>query len=576
MIIKKILVTLAIIACVLGTIILLPLALAFGKSGRETKVLEKDYSMLSKKEIQEKLTRDFPMTGTIKLNEKMTDNSRLFNIELSSISAELDREKMASSLLYRRLNQGLLKYIKAFFQKRDFELEIKWDETKLNEEIDKITSQIEKPFIPSELLIEKGEVKVKDGQLGKKVDKNQLRSEILKTIEKNKTDIKMEIPVEIIGSLPEISKKTEAIKRAKVLLEKKVVLTWETEKNEIDRAASLNWINFEGTCNEERISEYVNTFDNSIRKEPKDAVFKFENGKVTEFEASKNGYSIDKNKLVPILCQSFINLITAETKETVIRLPLVWVEPKIKTETVNNLGIRDLLGRGISSFRHSSDIRNFNVEKGSSIVNRILVAPDETFSFLKALGEVTLDNGYKKAYVIKKGKTELDVGGGICQVSTTFFRAILDAGLDITERHAHAYRVSYYEEDSKPGFDATVFIPSPDLKFKNDTGHHLLIQSIYDGKNKKLTYEIYGTSDGRKVEISNYRQWDAQPAPPDVWIDDPTLPPGKVVKDESKVPGLKASFEWKVTKNGEVIHQKTFTSSYVPWAAVYRRGPVVQ
>jgi vancomycin resistance protein YoaR len=570
---RKTLVGLIIAVSILGTILFLPLALAFGKSGWDTKVLGKDFSMLSKKEILERLDGDFPILGTIKLNEKMTDNSRLFSIELSSISAEIDKERMISTLLYRRINQGLFKYMGAFFQERDFELEIKLDDSKLDKEIDRIVSQIEKPFIPSELLVEKGEIKVKDGQLGKRVDINILKEDILKTITGYNLDNRVEIPVEIIGFLPGAEIKTEVIEKASRLINKKVILTWEEEKSVVEKAEIINWIGFGDGCNLNKISGFVEIFGNSIKREPREAVFKFENGKVVEFEASKEGFFIDENKLTETICQGLVGWIDGETKEVVLELPLIRVEPKIKTETVNDLGIKELLGKGVSSFRHSSLIRNFNVEKGASIVNRILVAPNETFSFLKALGEVTLDNGYKKAYVIKKGKTELDVGGGICQVSTTFFRALLDAGLDITSRTAHAYRVSYYEEDSRPGFDATVFIPSPDLKFINDTGHHLLIQSIYDGKNKRLTYEIYGTSDGRKVEISNYRQWDAQPAPPDVWIDDPTLEPGKVVKDESKVPGLKASFEWKVTKGEEVLHQKTFTSAYVPWAAVYRRGP---
>jgi len=570
---RKILVGLIITVSILGTILFLPLALAFGKSGRDIKVLGKDFSILSKREILGRLDRDFPLMGTIKLNEKMTEDGRLFSIELSSISAEIDKEKMISDLLYRRINQGLLKYIGAFFQGRDFKLEIKLDDSKFDKEIDRIASQIEKPFIPSELLIEKGEVKVKDGQLGKRVDINILKENILKIITGYNLDNRVEIPVEIIGFLPKADIKLEVIKKASKLINKKIVLTWEEEKSEVEKAQIINWIGFGDGCNLNKISGFVETFDNSIKREPREAVFKFENGKVVEFEASRDGFLIDSAKLKETLCQEISNWTESEKKEIVVELPLILIAPKINTESVNDLGIKELLGRGTSSFRHSSTIRNFNVEKGSSIINRILVAPDETFSFLKALGEVTLDNGYKKAYVIKKGKTELDVGGGVCQVSTTFFRAILDAGLDITERHAHAYRVSYYEEDNRPGFDATVFIPSPDLKFINDTGHHLLIQSIYDGKNKKLIYEIYGTSDGRKVEISNYRQWDAQPAPPDVWIDDPTLSPGKVVKDESKVPGLKASFEWKVTKNGEVLHQKTFSSAYVPWAAVYRRGP---
>jgi vancomycin resistance protein YoaR len=250
------------------------------------------------------------------------------------------------------------------------------------------------------------------------------------------------------------------------------------------------------------------------------------------------------------------------------------IEPKLKNADVNNLGITDLLGSGTSTFKHSSATRNVNINKGASIVNRVLVGPGDTFSFIKSLGEVSTAAGYTQAYIIREGKTELDVGGGICQVSTTLFRAMLNAGLNITERQAHAYRVSYYEEDSKPGFDATVFIPSPDLKFINDTGHYVLIQSVLDMTNKRLTYNIYGTSDGRKVVIDNYRQWDATPAPPDVWIDDPTLPAGKVVQDEHSIPGLKTAFDWTVTaKDGHTIYQKTFQSNFAAWAAVYRRGP---
>jgi vancomycin resistance protein YoaR len=271
--------------------------------------------------------------------------------------------------------------------------------------------------------------------------------------------------------------------------------------------------------------------------------------------------------------QNFSNLINSEKDSISVEIPFKSIPPKILTQDVNDLGIKELLGSGSSTFTHSAAIRNFNIEKGASIINRVLVAPDETFSFVKALGEVSLAAGYKNAYIIRAGKTELDVGGGICQVSTTFFRAILNSGLNITERRNHAYRVSYYEEDMPPGYDATVFIPSPDLKFHNDTGHHLLIQNTYDGVNKVLTYEIYGTSDGRVTTIDNYRQWGAAPAPPPVYIDDPSLAPGQVIQDERAIPGLKTAFDWKVTRNGETIHQKTFQSSYTPWAAVYRRGP---
>jgi len=542
----------------------------FGKSGKETFVLDKNYSSLGKKEIIEKLKNDFNFDDNIQL----TNNNRVFEIKISSISANIDTEKMASNLLYRRLNQGITNYVVAFLKKKNFDLEINWDKNKLGEEINTITDQIVKPFIPTEIISEKGVLKIKKGELGVEVDKDKLASEIIYAL-KNYSLNNNEIPINIIGVLPSVDEEVLAINIAKKLSGKKIIFNWENSKNEILKETIISWVGFEKKCNSNVITNYVVNFNNSIKQDPRDASFKFEANKVTQFEASKDGFEIDINKMSDEICQNLVSWSDNNQNEIQYQLPLIKTQAKINTGEVNDLGIKEMIGRGTSSFRHSSDIRNWNVQKGAEIVNRILVAPNETFSFIKNLGEVTLDNGFKKAYVINKGKTVLDVGGGICQVSTTLFRAMLDAGLNITDRKGHAYRVSYYEEDSKPGFDATVFIPNPDLKFINDTGNYVLIQSTYDGTKKTLAYEIYGTKDGRSVDISNYKQWDAQSAPPDVWIDDPTLAPGKIVKDESKVPGLKTSFDWKVTKNGEILHQKTYVTNYIPWAAVYRRGPQI-
>jgi vancomycin resistance protein YoaR len=552
---------------ILAIIFILPIVLGFGKSGKETFVLDKNYSTLGKNEIVNKLKSDFDFEKKLLI----TNNNRVFEISISSISANIDTEKMASNLLYRRLNQGITNYIVAFLKKKDFDLEITWDKNKLGEEINTITEQIVKPFIPTEIINDKGVLKIKKGELGVEVDKDKLASQIIFSLKNYRLE-NNEIPIIILGVLPSEEEETSAINLAKKLSTKKIIFNWENNINEILKDTIISWVGFENKCNTNAIADYVVNFNKSIKQEPRDASFKFENNKVIEFEASRDGFVIDQEKMRLDICNNLIEW-SNSSLEIKYQLPLIKTMAKVNTSEVNDLGIKELIGRGTSSFRHSSDIRNWNVQKGSEIINRILVAPGETFSFIKNLGDVSLDNGFKQAYVINKGKTVLDVGGGICQVSTTLFRAMLDAGLNITDRKGHAYRVSYYEEDSKPGFDATVFIPNPDLKFINDTGNYILIQSFYDGVKKTLAYEIYGTRDGRKVEISNYKQWDAAPAPPDVWNDDPTLPPGKIIKDESKVPGLKTSFDWKVTKNGEILHSKTYVTNYIPWAAVYRRGP---
>lgn len=563
---NKILITISILFLILASF-LAPLGFGFGKTGKETTVLGKNYSLLGKKEIINKLNSDFPMEGNLNFRE----GERIFTVNLASISAKINTDQMASDLLFRRLKKGIGKYIKAFFQSKDFELEVDFDQEKLNKMVVEIASQIDKPFIPAEIVLDK-KIEIIEGELGLSTNQELLKEIIISKLKKYEIDSEVQIPVEIIGEIPSDKDKKEALEMAKNYIGKSVIFKDGEVSTEIDDKVLVNWISFGGGCQSQKVSEYVDNLSQSLNKEPQDAVFKFENGKVIDFLPAREGYSVDTEKMKTEICRDFLNWRNSSEKKIISGLPLVKVQPKINNSDVNSLGIKELLGRGTSSFKHSSEIRNWNVEKGASIVNRILVAPGETFSFIKSLGEVSLDNGYKKAYIIRQGKTELDVGGGICQVSTTLFRAMLDAGVDITARQPHAYRVSYYEEDSKPGFDATVFIPKPDLAFVNDTGHHLLIQSYYDGKNKKLTYEIYGTSDGRKTVIDNYKQWGAAPAPPDVWIDDPTLPAGKVVKDESRVPGLKTAFDWTVTRNGEIIHKKTFTSSYVPWAAVYRRG----
>ncbi len=163
-------------------------------------------------------------------------------------------------------------------------------------------------------------------------------------------------------------------------------------------------------------------------------------------------------------------------------------------------------------------------------------------------------------------------GGGVCQVSTTFFRAILNAGLPIIERRAHSYRVSYYEQGSSPGLDANVYDPTTDLKFKNDTPGYLLIQTLIDSASSTLIFEIYGTSDGRVTTISKPVVTDITPPSEDLYIDDPTLPQGEIKQIDWKAWGAKVWFNYIVERGEETIYQKTFYSNYRPWQAVYLRG----
>jgi vancomycin resistance protein YoaR len=549
-----------------------PIIINYNKSASNTKILNKDYSHLSRDQIISKLSQDFILPENLKLQYQDKD----FELSTASISAQINTSKIASTVLYRRLDKGIINYVKYFFNPKEFSLEIDYDSSALYQNIEDIASQIDKPFVPTELVVEKQKISSSIGSIGVSLNQNQLKEQIINNLTYANFSEAISIPVSSIGSIPSDDQIQKTISRAKNILGKSSVIKTLDGLITIDDQILISWINFDNTFQKDKIDTYSQNLSQSLKKNPIDAIFNFENGKVLEFQPAKDGINVDPDKLTQDIISAFSSLEKSDDNQNVeFELPYQTIEPKIKNSDVNDLGIKELLGSGTSTFKHSSSTRNINIAKGSSIVNRILVAPGDTFSFVKALGEVTLDAGYAKAYIIRQGKTELDVGGGICQVSTTFFRAMLDSGLDIIERKAHAYRVSYYEEDSKPGFDATVFIPKPDLSFINDTGHYVLIQSVLDMEARRLTYEIYGTSDSRKVTIDNYRQWGYAPAPPDVWIDDPTLAIGQVVQDEHAIPGLKTAFDWTVTdKEGNVIHQKTFQSNFAAWAAVYRRGPI--
>lgn len=304
-----------------------------------------------------------------------------------------------------------------------------------------------------------------------------------------------------------------------------------------------------------------------------EALFQFQNGRVTSFRPSANGRRLNIAEANARLTEAFYTAQRTGTRRFTILMPIDTVRPTVTTDKANTYGIKEQIGTGYSEFAGSTTGRIHNVALAASRINGVLIKPGETFSFNDAVGDITAATGYQSAYIIKDGHTVLGDGGGVCQVSTTLFRAALDAGLPIVERYAHDYRVHYYEEGGfKPGLDATVYGPTYDLKFKNDTANSILIQAQTDTSNLSLTFNLFGTGDGRKSSISNQKLWDSTPPPPDLYQDDPTLPRGTTKQVDFSAWGAKASFDYLVTRAGTVLQQKTFLSDYRPWQAVYLKG----
>lgn len=258
---------------------------------------------------------------------------------------------------------------------------------------------------------------------------------------------------------------------------------------------------FVAGINEEVLKNILVELAPSINQKPQNAILTFDGKKAKEFAISKNGIELD----IPASIEAIKSHLAQETP--VIDLAVNVLYPEIRTETIENLGLITLLGKGESDFSGSPASRIFNIKLGAEKLNGTFIKPGEEFSFMNAIGEVGPKEGYQFALVIKNGGDLVkEYGGGLCQVSTTMFRAAIYSGLVITERFSHSLPVQYYNPQ---GFDAAVYSPHPDLRFVNDTPSNILVQTKIKGT--KLYFEFYGTSDMREIKLIGPEEYDRKP-----------------------------------------------------------------
>ncbi len=443
------------------------------------------------------------------------------------------------------------------------------DETKLVNLVDQVVGQLEeRPIVPQLKLKPSGQIELIPGKNGRVIDKGALYPQIYNRLGGLNFE-PVEIPVALIGTNISESELVMAQTRAENFKTKQLIVEAPDFRAQI---SGQDLIDLAGFNLDAKIASTSASFAGKINRPAQNAAFNFDGTRVVEFKPALPGLKLDEAQAIQLIKQGLDELSATTSASHKITLVVETTAPEITTDQVNDLGIKELLGKGESTFHHSIPGRIHKVALTAQRLNGVLVKPGEVFSFNAAVGDISAATGYQSAYIIKNGRTVLGDGGGVCQDSTTVFRAALNAGLEIIERHPHSYRVTYYEQNSPPGVDATVFSPSVDLKFKNDTPGHLLIQTTVNTATQYLKVEIYGTSDGRAASIGNFRLWDQSHPPADLYQDDPTLPAGTIKQVDWAAWGAKAAFDWQVVRDGQTLHQKTFYTNYQPWQAVYLRG----
>jgi len=247
----------------------------------------------------------------------------------------------------------------------------------------------------------------------------------------------------------------------------------------------------------------------------------------------------------------------------VLTIAVETVAPTITTGSVNDLGIKEILGVGTSDFSGSPSNRIANITHGAEKLNGLLIPPGEILSLIDHLKPFTIADGYLPELVIKGDEIKPEVGGGLCQIGTTTFRASMNAGLEIVERRNHSLIVSYYDDPSngKPGTDATIYDPAPDFKVKNYTENYVLLTTEVDVQNHTLVFTFWGTSDGRNAYYTppQVLSWNGYGSTE--YKETPDLPPG-VERCQSPHPGATTTFDYIVERPDGTEFKKTFTSVY--------------
>ena len=432
-------------------------------------------------------------------------------------------------------------------------------------------SQMFEESAEPKIYIASGEIIVDKGKLGVDLDIERVMDDVTKNIITN-NHVPVVLHTHQTGIVIDENDTDILSSRARKLIDKQLNFTYEHYQYDVEGNELLSLLSHD-LYNSRVMAALVGEIADALNRDPQNSVFVYEGGKVVEFTPSKNGVLVDIEKLTNEITSSLYKLETDNELLTLsVQVPIKETAPEITNDQVNDLGITEIIGRGSSIYRGSISSRVHNIGVASNKMNGTLIAPGEIFSFNNTVGDISSLTGYQQAYIIKDGRTVLGDGGGVCQVSTTLFRAALDAGLPIVERQAHSYRVTYYEQDSPPGLDATVYSPITDFKFQNDTDNHILVQSIFNPSSYTLDFEIYGTSDGRQSIISDPVISSQSPPPDDLYVDDPELPEGEIRQIDWKAWGARVRFDYQVVRDGEVIYERTFHSNFRPWQAVFLRG----
>lgn len=313
--------------------------------------------------------------------------------------------------------------------------------------------------------------------------------------------------------------------------------------------------------NHKPVDDMISTISKDINSKPVEATINLVNG---DFQVTKDkkGFELESKKLSEYIASK----ISERSNEDInADAPIKSLGAKVTAEALKTINSK--IGSFSTSFTSSSEARSTNISLATQSINGKVLMPGDTFSFNEVVGERTKERGYKEAGVIVNQQLDSGVGGGICQVSSTLYNALLRGNIKTTERVHHTFPSTYVEK----GLDATVDWGNIDLKFKNTFDYPIYIEGFTSNKN--VYFNIYSNSSLAKRSYSITTEVYSTIEPTTKYIDDPTLPVGQTEVVKQARSGYRVRAYKNIYENGKLIGREQISNDYyIPINGVIKRG----
>jgi len=453
--------------------------------------------------------------------------------------------------------------------------------------LSQISSQIDQPMVEAGLSLQGTNVVATPGQIGREL---KMDATLIYLGAQLQTFSDGEVPLVVQEIQPQILDVSGQAEVARQILNQPLTLTIpNASENDpgpfvydvqvLSQMLGVQRVNngVQVVLNADGLRELLDPLKARTDRLPKNAKFIFNDatGQLDATDQSQTGLVMDVDASIKAINDALLR------GDHTVSLVVAVAQPQISSTTTGaQLGITELIQSQTSYFYGSSEERIQNIQAAAARFHGVLVAPGEVFSMGETMGDVSLENGFAEALIIYGGRTIKGVGGGVCQVSTTLFRTVFNAGFPVIERYSHAYRVYYYEQTASggidprlAGLDATVYFPLVDFKFKNDSPYWILMETYVNVNARTLTWKFYSTSDGRTVDWNTTGTTNVVPAPPPLFEENADLKKNEMKQVDWAANGADVTVTRTVFRDGAVYFQDDFTTHYQPWQAICDYGP---